>query len=185
MIRVALWLSCVLVALPSLAVDVAGVKIKETTNLGGQTLVLNGAGLRTKVIFNVYVASLYVPKKAANLSAVLATGPRRVQLNLLRTLEGDKLVEAFNDGLKDNNSAAEMTATQAGRAQMTTIMKAFGEVKEGDVVGIDYVDGATTISLNGVAKGTIAGEAFNQALMRIWLGAQPVQADLKKALLGG
>jgi hypothetical protein len=31
----------------------------------------------------------------------------------------------------------------------------------------------------------IAGEDFYQALLRIWLGPQPVQDDLKKALLGG
>ena len=31
----------------------------------------------------------------------------------------------------------------------------------------------------------LEGEAFNQALLRIWLGDAPVQADLKKAMLGG
>ena len=30
----------------------------------------------------------------------------------------------------------------------------------------------------------IAGEAFNRALTRIWLGDKPVQADLKPKLLG-
>jgi hypothetical protein len=31
----------------------------------------------------------------------------------------------------------------------------------------------------------MAGEAFYRALLRIWLGENPVQEDLKKALLGG
>ena len=43
----------------------------------------------------------------------------------------------------------------------------------------------THVGLNGEVKGAVAGEAFNQALTRIWLGDKPVQADLKKALLGG
>ena len=64
-------------------------------------------------------------------------------------------------------------------------MKAFGEVKEGNVVTLDFVDDATVVGLNGAAKGTIPGEAFNRALTRIWLGDKPVQADLKKAMLGG
>ena len=64
-------------------------------------------------------------------------------------------------------------------------MKAFGEVKEGNVVTLDFVDGATSIGFNGAAKGTIPGEAFNRALTKIWLGDKPVQADLKKAMLGG
>ena len=64
-------------------------------------------------------------------------------------------------------------------------MKALGDVKEGDVVTLDFVDGATKIGLNGSAKGSIAGDAFNHALTKIWLGDNPVQPDLKKAMLGG
>ena len=41
-------------------------------------------------------------------------------------------------------------------------MKSFGEVKEGNVVTLDFVDGATKVGLNGAAKGTIPGEAFNR-----------------------
>ena len=188
MIRAAVLSLCAVAAFagaPASAAEVAGVTLKDTAQVAGQRLVLNGAGLRTKVIFNVYVASLYVPAKAADLTAVLAAGPRRVQLNLLRTLAAEQLIEAFDEGLKDNNTAAELAATKAGRAQMTTIMKGFGEVKEGNVVSLDFADGATTISFNGKARGTIAGEEFNTALMKIWLGAKPVQPDLKKALLGG
>jgi long-chain acyl-CoA synthetase len=64
-------------------------------------------------------------------------------------------------------------------------MKAFKEVKEKDVVTLDFVDGATKVGWNGEPKGSVPGEAFNRALMRIWVGDKPVQADLKKALLGG
>jgi long-chain acyl-CoA synthetase len=64
-------------------------------------------------------------------------------------------------------------------------MKTFGQVKEKDVVTLDFHDDATHVSLNGEEKGAIAGEPFNRALTRIWLGDKPVQADLKKALLGG
>jgi hypothetical protein len=34
------------------------------------------------------------------------------------------------------------------------------------------------------AGSPIAGEDFYRALLKIWLGEQPVQADVKKALLG-
>ena len=68
---------------------------------------------------------------------------------------------------------------------MSAIGKALGQVKEREVVTLDFVDGGTKVAVNGAAKGTIPGEAFNQALLRIWLGDAPVQADLKKAMLGG
>jgi long-chain acyl-CoA synthetase len=172
-------------AFSAVAAEVGGVKLDDKTSVGGQDLVLNGAGIRTRVFIKVYVASLYLPAKAADVTAVLGKAPRRIQMNLLRDLSGDQLVGALNDGLKDNNSEAEMTAVKAQAEQMTSIMKGFGEVKEGNVVALDFVDGMTRISLNGAAKGSIAGEAFNKALTRIWLGDKPVQADLKKAMLGG
>ncbi len=166
------------------AAEVGGVKLDDKMSMGGQEIVLNGAGVRTRIVFKVYVASLYLPQKATDLAGVLAKGPRRIQLNLLRTLSADQLVDALNEGLAENNSAAELAAVKPQVDQLATIMKAFKEVKEKDVVTLDFVDGATRVGLNGEAKGSIAGEPFNQALTRIWLGDKPVQADLKKSLLG-
>ena len=167
------------------AAEVGGVKLDDTLAVGGQTLVFNGAGIRTKVVFKIYVASLYLPQKASDLQAVLAKGPRRIQLNLLRTLSADQLVDALVDGLNESNSAEQIAAIKPQVDQLVSIMKAFKEVKEKDVVTLDFVDGATKVGWNGEAKGSIVGEAFNQALTRIWLGDKPVQADLKKAMLGG
>jgi len=135
-------------------------------------------------VFKVYVASLYLPQKATELAAVLAKNPRRIQLNMLRTLSADQLVEALNEGLAENNPAAELAAVNSQVDQLATIMKSFKEVKEKDVIMLDFVDGATRIGLNGEAKGSIGGDAFNQALTKVWLGEKPVQADLKKSLLG-
>jgi long-chain acyl-CoA synthetase len=172
------------VALPAAAAEVGGVKIADTASVGGTELVFNGGGVRTKVIFKVYAASLFVPAKTTALADVLK-GPRRVQMNLLRTISADSLTEALSEGLKDNNSAAELAAVQPQIDQLMGIMKAFGEVKEGAVVTIDYAADTTTIGLNGKPRGTVAGSAFNAALMRIWLGSKPVQTDLKAAMLKG
>jgi len=173
-----------MLAVGALATEVGGVRLEDKLAMGARELVLNGAGVRTKLVFKVYVASLYVPQKATDLAGVLSQGPRRIQLNLLRTLSADQLVDALNEGLAGNNSAAELAAVKPQVDQLETIMKSFKEVKEKDVVTLDFVDGATRIGLNGEARGSIGGETFNQALTRIWLGDKPVQADLKKALLG-
>jgi len=166
------------------AVEVGGVNLADKMSVGGQELALNGAGIRTRVVFKVYVGSLYLPAKATTLAAVLEKGPRRIQLNLLRNLSADQLVDALIDGIKENSTPAELAAIKVQVDQMVATMKTFGEVKEKDVVTMDFVDGATKIGLNGAAKSSIAGEAFNNALTRIWLGEQPVQSDLKKAMLG-
>ena len=173
-----------LFAAVGLAAEVGGVKLDDKVSMGAQELALNGAGIRTRVVFKVYVASLYLPQKAAELAAVLAKSPRRIQLNMLRTLSADQLVEALNEGLAENNIAAELAAVKSQIDALATIMKSFKEVKEKDVITLDFVDGATRIGLNGEAKGNIGGDAFNQALTKVWLGEKPVQADLKKSLLG-
>ncbi|TMG94595.1 MAG: hypothetical protein E6H73_07105 [Betaproteobacteria bacterium] len=168
----------------ALAAEVGGLRLDDKVSIGAQELILNGAGLRTRVVFKVYVASLYLPQKATELAAVLAKSPRRIQLNLLRTLSADQLVEALNEGLTENNTTAELAAVKPQVDQLATIMKSFKEVKEKDVITLDFVDGATRIGLNGEGKGSIGGDAFNQALTKVWLGEKPVQADLKKSLLG-
>jgi len=167
------------------AAEVGGVKLDDRASVAGQDLVLNGAGVRTRAIFKVYVGSLYLPARVTSASAALAGVPRRVQLNLLRTLTADQLVDALVDGLKDNNPAAELDAVRPQVDELVRIMKGFGEVREGSVVTLDFADNATRIAQDGVAKGSVPGEAFNRALMRIWLGDKPVQGDLKKAMLGG
>ena len=68
------WLS-MLLALPALAAEVSGVKLDDKVSVGGKELVLNGAGVRTKVVFKVYVASLYLPSKTTDLAGVLASKP--------------------------------------------------------------------------------------------------------------
>ena len=65
--------------------------------------------------------------------------------------------------------------------QMMTSAKA---VKEGDVIVLDLSSTGTQVSLNGKVLGTVEGAAFNQALLRVWLGKEPVDEALKKAMLG-
>src|SRR5437773_2720902 len=132
-------------ALAAVAADVGGVKLDDKASVGGQELVLNGAGIRTRAIFKVYVGSLYLPAKAASVDAVLAKGPRRIQMNLLRNLSADQLADALADGLKENNAPAELEAVKSQTDALTAIMKSFGESKEGDVVTLDFIDGATRV----------------------------------------
>ena len=174
-----------LLSTPLLGADIGGIHVDDKAMLVGRELVLNGGGVRKRVVFSVYVATLYLPQKASDLAGVLAQGPRRIRLDLLRTLSADALIDALNEGLEANNSATELAAVKTAVDQMASIMKSFGQVKEKDVVTLDYHDGVTDVALNGEVKGAVPGEAFNQALTRVWLGDKPVQSDLKKALLGG
>ena len=183
--RILLLVATALFAVGVHAAEVGGVRLDDKASVGGTAVVLNGAGVRTKVFFKIYVGSLYLPAKANSLAKVLEASPRRIQLNILRDLSADQFVDALVDGMNGNNTAAELAAVKAQTDQMIAIMKAFGGVKEKDIVTLDLVDGSTVIGLNGTAKGSIPGDAFNRALTRVWLGDNPAQGDLKQAMLGG
>lgn len=133
----------------ALGAEVGGVKLDDRPSLSARELQLNGAGIRSRLMFKVYVASLYVPQKSAEPAALLNQAPRRIQLNLLRKLSADQFVDALIEGLQANHSAEELASVKAQTDQLVSIMKGFGEVRENDVVALDFVDGATRVSLNG------------------------------------
>ena len=170
----------------AMGAEVSGVKVDDKASVGGQELVLNGAGMRQRLVFNVYVGALYVPQKTSIPAEVTARNqPRRMSLLLQRDVSADMLLEALRAGLADNNSQAQLDAIRPQVEQFATIFKSVGEAKSGQVIHIDYTPSeGTRILLDGEAKGTISGEPFNKALFNTWLGDRPVQESLKKALLG-
>jgi hypothetical protein len=168
------------------AVEVAGVKLADSIHLGSRNLVLNGAGLRTKFFFKVYVAALYLGEKTHVAEAALdQSGEKRVALYILRELSDEQMLKAFNEVMAANHTAAEMQVLEPQLKELTAIFHAVGEVKEGDVVALDYLpDSGTQINVNGIVRGNIAGAPFNRALFKIWLGDKPAQPDLKQKMLG-
>jgi len=184
------WLIALMLALAvgsAAAAEVAGVNVDDNTSLGGKELVLNGAGLRTRAIFKVYVAGLYLVEKKANAADVIAApGPKRVSMTMLRDLKSEDLVKALTEGMEKNNAPAEMAKLKPQVGELTQVMTSLGEAKKGDVIALDLLpDAGTRVSVNGEAKGKpIAGADFYRALLRVWLGDNPAEDSLKKAMLG-
>jgi len=174
-------------AIPVHAAEVAGVKIGDTARVGGAELKLNGAGLRSKAIFKVYAMGLYLQDKQATPAAIIgAPGPKRAHLHMLRNVDAADFSEALSDGLKDNHTEAEMKALAPRMAVLTGLMNEIKEAKTGLAIDLDWLPGAgTQVTIAGQPRGKpIAGEDFYRALLKIWLGDNPVSSDLKKSLLG-
>ena len=169
------------------AMEVAGVKPADSVTLGNQVLMLNGAGLRSKFFFKIYVAALYLPEKQTSADAIItADEPQRIALYMLRDLGEKRFMDAFIEAIEANHSKAEMAMLHDQLKQMSDIFHLVEEVHSGDLIVMDYVPGTgTQISVNGVTYGTIEGEMFHHALLKIWIGTHAVQADLKAELLGG
>ena len=164
-------------------------QLEKRVQVDGRELHLNGAAVRTRVIFKVYVAGLYLPSPAATAQAVIeGDGPKRIVLVMLRDAGAQQFVESIEHGMRANNSQEQIAAVRPQTEALMSMIRAVGQAKTGMRIVLDYSAslGGTTLYVDGVAQGPpMAGKGFNQALLRIWLGDDPVQADLKEALLGG
>ena len=171
-----------------MAVEVKGVKFGDTYQVANQSLQLNGAGVRVKMIFDVYAAGLYVTKKDKTAAGVISqTGAKGMQMVLLRNLTGQEFAESMVAGFKKNATEAEMAKYQGRLDEMLALMKTFGSVKKGTTIHMNLVPGVgTRVLVDGAQKGAdIPGDDFFNAILKIWLGKSPVDDDLKEALLGG
>jgi len=164
-----------------LGASLAGVTLPDTTQVSGKTLALNGLGLRSKMMFKVYVAGLYVEQKSADADAILkADAPKQVVLHFLRDLDREQMTEAFVESFNANSAGA------AGlKADFDKMLTGFEPIKTGDQWAFTYVPGkGTTLSVKGADKVTVPGHAFSQAMFACWLGPKPPSASLKTGMLG-
>lgn len=166
--------------------EVAGVHLDERIEVGpGATpLVLNGAGIRSKFFFKIYVGALYLPEPASEPDAILAMpGAKRVLMHFLyKEVDAEKLEATWREGFAANTSAEEHNALTE---RLDRFAAMFRTVKRGDRIRLDYLpETGTGVWLNDELQGTVRGEDFHRALLRIWLGDAPADNSLKAAMLG-
>lgn len=168
------------------AVEVEGFKFDDQLKLGNADLVINGAGVRSK-FGKRYAMALYLPAKAGDAKAALATkGPKRIAISLIKDVDGDTFAGAVSKGINNNSSDAEQAALKDRVKQLSDTVIALGEIKAKSTIVFDWIpEKGTILTINGQMKGKeIPGEDFANALLRVWLGDDPVQNDLKQGLLG-
>lgn len=174
-------------ALPSHAADVSGVKIDDSVTLAGQPLVLNGAGMRVKYVFNVYAMGLYLTEKKTTPADVTAlAGPKRVSLTMMRDVDSDEFGQLFITAMNNNSDKAEKAKYFNQTVKFGEMFASLGKVKKGDVVTLDWIPGTGTVSsVNGKQQGEVLPDVgFYNAVLRIWLGDKPADSSLKPLLLG-
>jgi hypothetical protein len=176
-------LAVLLVGAPVLAREVAGVTLAPTITIDGRSLALNGAGLRTRFFFKVYVIGLYLEHPSTDAAAILAADEtRRADLRLLRALPGPEIADAIGRAFEQNAGPA----APALHERLTRFEAMFPSVAVGDAITLTYAPGpGVTVAVNGRAVGVIPGKDFADVLFSVWIGAAPIDATLKQALLTG
>ncbi len=164
-----------------------GVKVEDSADVAGTKLQLNGAGTRYKFVVKVYVAGLYLTKKATTLDEVVAApGPKRVLVTMVRDIDSAELGKLLTRGMEDNMGKAEMSKMIPGLLRMGEMFAAHKKLVAGDTFSLDWVPGQGSVV---TVKGQVQGEPFKEpeffkALMSIWLGPSPADYKLKEAMLG-
>ena len=167
--------------------EVAGVRYPANVTVAGANLQLNGAGVRYRFVVKVYAAGLYLASKATTPEAVLAAGgPKRMHVVMLRDIDASELGKLFTRGMQDNSPREEFIHMIPGTIRMGEIFAAKKRLLVGESFSVDWIPNAgTTVVVNGKAMGEpIRERAFFNGLLRIWLGKNPADPQLKDALLG-
>lgn len=174
-------------ATPTRAAVMEGVQFDDAVKLADTELKLNGLGMRAVSIIKGYVAGLYLSERASTLQDVThVRGPKRLQIRMLREARPEDFNRSLVSGMRRNASPGELVALSERINQLERIIESTGGVKKGDTIDLDFVpERGMTLALNGQVRGQgIEGADFYNALLAIFVGDRPVDAKLKRGLLG-
>ena len=164
--------------------EVADVNVPETlSGADGVILHLNGAGIRSKFFFKIYIAELYMQNPTSDVVKLLGDeGQKKMVMHFIYDeVSKDKLTEGWDEGFQANTDQKQLALLQTRISQFNAM---FDTVKKGDEIALDYIPGkGTQVSIRNQVKGVVPGKDFNDALLAIWLGKDPVTTDLRKELL--
>ncbi len=160
----------------------AGVTLPDTVTVDGKALTLNGLGLRTKVMFKVYVAGLYLEKSTDDAGTVISSDQvKRVEMVMLRNLGRGKITDAIETGF-EKNSKDKLPSL---KARLENFSSAIEDLKTGDKLTITYQPGKGTKVQSQSGKNIVVdGKDFADALFAVWFGKEPADTDLKTGMLG-
>ena len=174
---------------PARAVQYEGFEIADRLSLGGVPLVLNGVGVRAVSVLKGYSAALYLSDRSQQVEGVLSnTGPKRVQIRMLLpvSVSAEEFVKAINKGVQRNCAEAERLAVAERVALLNANLRRIGNVSRKDLINMDYLpEKGLILSVNGKVSGEpLPGADLYAAILKVFLGDQPVDKRLKAGMLG-
>ena len=167
------------------AAELAGVSMPDEIVVDGNTLVLNGLGLReaTFLKVDVYVGGLYLEQPSSSASKILASEQiKRIHMHFVyKKVDRRKIIKGWNEGVEANvANGLELYAQQMQQLNdwMETML-------QDDIMVFTAMPGqGLTVEVKGHSKGVIADDDFARDFWTIWLGPKPPNAGLKEGLLG-
>lgn len=164
-----------------------GVTVPRTIDFENQKLQLNGFGTRTKFWTEVYVQALYLTVLSEDAKDILDSDTNMgIRLQITSSLvSSQKLSKSLHKGMV--KSIGEENIPQF-KTQLDLLEKLLNReaTVENDAFNLIYSSTEKSILVykNNQLEGRIPGFDFKKAFFGIWLSDNPVDAELKDALLG-
>lgn len=149
-------------------------------------LVLNGTATRSVWGFGVYRIGLFLNERSTDVDRITASNraPKRVRIAMLREVSEEQFADTVRTSIDRNFSDDEK---KRFAQELATFLGAFRngtDLREGSVVTIDYLPGkGMSMGLDDRPIGSIPGDEFYHAILRLWLG-KPLQPSIRTGLLG-
>ena len=166
--------------------DVTLTQSIEMEELGGAKLKSVAHALRNKKVafmnFKVYVGELLMPADSSwtqKPSEFLSSSPAGFQMTMLRDVPAEKMMNAFNDSLKENEVDVKSEPVKAFLAAV----KKIGDLKEKDAFLIVRKKAEKTddvlVYIAGREKEIVSGPSgWSDNILKIWAG-KPADAGLE------
>lgn len=177
--------AALLLAAPAGAATLGGATLPDTYTLQGQTLVLNGIGLRTLTIFNVrvYVAGLYLRERSSDAAAILKSpNPKVVLLQFLHAGSKADVEKQFREGERKNCGNGE--CDPADKPDFERLVAAAPAVEVGDTQTYVFTAGRVRVYANQRLIGDFANADLAYRLLEGFIGPKPPSPELRQQLLG-
>jgi Chalcone isomerase-like len=165
------------------AVQLGGTTLPDSWTLDGETLVLNGAGLREYSFLRVpiYAAALYFEKRETKARVLLeAHSPIVIHLKMLRDVSRADSVKGWQVYLIANCKLPCQLDSEA----LASFNRMIPESKKQDEQTYVFSGGNVDVYLNTVKLGTVSNKLLARTILNAWLGDEPTTESLKRALLG-
>ena len=176
---------CAVLPRPAVAATLDGVTFPDTVQYGGQTLVLNGIGLRTLTILEVhiYVAALYLPAPSHDAKQILQSpGPKVLALKFLHGGSKSEVQEEYRKGERVN--CADGGCSPADSPDFERLVAVAPAVAVGDTSTYEFANGSVVVLANGREIDKVNNPSLARRLLAGFIGDHPPSPGLRRALLG-
>lgn len=164
-----------------------GVTVPRTIDFENQKLQLNGFGTRTKFWTEVYVQTLYLTILSEDAKDILDSDTNMgIRLQITSSLvSSQKLSKSLHKGIVKSIGEENLPKFKTQLDLLEKLLNREATV-ENDAFNLIYSSTEKSILVykNNQLEGKIPGFDFKKAFFGIWLSNNPVDAELKDALLG-